>query len=93
MRLFTKISLALAAILISIAIAPAAKADPVTISSGGFNLSNLANDVTGTECRLQCDRLIRFSSFRAIGGFAAHRQNGGQNLAADSFPAASQETA
>jgi len=48
MRLFTKISLALAAILISIAIAPAAKADPVTISSGGFNLSNLANDGTGT---------------------------------------------
>src|SRR2546428_254329 len=47
MRLFTKISLALAAILMSIAIAPAAKADPVTISSGGFHLSNLANDGTG----------------------------------------------
>src|SRR6266550_1307258 len=48
MRLFTKISLALAAMLMSIAIAPAAKADPVTITSGGFHLSNLANDGTGT---------------------------------------------
>src|SRR5438309_476758 len=47
MRLLTKISLALGAILISIAIAPAAKADPVTITSGGFHLSNLANDGTG----------------------------------------------
>src|SRR5438477_755156 len=47
MRLFTKISLALAAMLVSIAIAPAAKADPVTITSGGFHLSNLANDGTG----------------------------------------------
>jgi len=47
MRLFTRISLAIAAILISIAVAPAAKADPVTISSGGFSLSNLGNDGTG----------------------------------------------
>ncbi|MFN2576785.1 MAG: PEP-CTERM sorting domain-containing protein [Pyrinomonadaceae bacterium] len=47
MHLFTKISLAIAAIVISIAAAPAAKADPVTISSGGFHLSNLANDGTG----------------------------------------------
>jgi PEP-CTERM motif len=48
MRLFAKSSLAVAAILISIAIAPAAKADTVTITAGGFNLSNLANDGTGT---------------------------------------------
>ena len=48
MRLLTKISLGLAVVLISIAIAPAVKADPVTISSGGFHLSNLGNDGTGT---------------------------------------------
>jgi len=48
MRPFTKNTLGLAAIVISIAIAPAAKADTITITAGGFNLSNLANDGTGT---------------------------------------------
>jgi len=47
MRLFTKISLAIAAILISITVAPAAKADALTVDSGGFHLSNLGNDGTG----------------------------------------------
>jgi PEP-CTERM motif-containing protein len=47
MRLFTKTSLALAALLLTIAAAPAVKADPITINAGGFSLSNLANDGTG----------------------------------------------
>ena len=47
MRLFTKTSLALAALLLTIAAAPAVKADPITVSAGGFSLSNLGNDGTG----------------------------------------------
>ena len=47
MRLFTKISLALTVLVVSIAAAPAVKADPITITSGGFSLFNLGNDGTG----------------------------------------------
>ena len=47
MRLFTKISLGLAAIVISIAIGPAAKADTITITAGGFNATGVGNDGTG----------------------------------------------
>lgn len=47
MRLFMKTSLALAALFISLAAVPAAKADPITISSSGFSLTNLGNDGTG----------------------------------------------
>jgi hypothetical protein len=43
MRLLAKLSLAIAAIAVSFAVAPSAKADPVNITSGGFALSNLAN--------------------------------------------------
>ena len=43
MRLLAKLSLAIVAIAVSFAIAPSAKADTVTITSGGFALSNLAN--------------------------------------------------
>ena len=49
MRLFTKVSLAVAVLIISFAVAPAAKADPITIQSGGFSLPNLGNDGTGTS--------------------------------------------
>lgn len=47
MRLLTKTSLALAALLISLAAVPAVKADPITVTSGGFSLANLGNDGTG----------------------------------------------
>lgn len=47
MRLFTKTSLALAALLICMAAVPAVKADPITVTSGGFSLTNLGNDGTG----------------------------------------------
>lgn len=47
MRLITKVSLAVAALLISFAVAPAAKADPITIQSGGFSLTNLGNIAGG----------------------------------------------
>jgi len=47
MRVFTKISLAVVALIISFVAAPAAKADPITIQSSGFNLPNLGNDGTG----------------------------------------------
>lgn len=47
MRLFAKLGLLIAAMLF-LASAPAVKADTVTITSGGFNLTNLGNDGTGT---------------------------------------------
>jgi hypothetical protein len=47
MQLLTKASLSLALLLAMIALGPAAKADPITISTGGFSLSNLGNDGTG----------------------------------------------
>lgn len=47
MRFLAKLSLSLAVLAVSIAMAPAAKADPITVSSGGFSLTNLGNDGTG----------------------------------------------
>jgi len=47
MRLLTKAGLGLAVLLVSIAIAPAAKADPITIQSSGFGLQGLANTGSG----------------------------------------------
>lgn len=47
MRLFAKLGLLIAA-MVFLASAPAVKADTVTITSGGFNLTNLGNDGTGT---------------------------------------------
>ncbi len=44
MRLLTKAGLGLAILLVSIAIAPAAKADPITIQSNNFNLQGLGNN-------------------------------------------------
>lgn len=47
MRLFTKTTLALGALLICMAAVPAVKADPITVTSGGFSLTNLGNDGSG----------------------------------------------
>jgi hypothetical protein len=44
MRSLGKASLMLAALIISLAAVPAAKADPITITSGGFSLTSLGND-------------------------------------------------
>lgn len=49
MRLLTKAGLGLAILLVSIAIAPAAKADPITIQSSNFNLQGLANTGGGAN--------------------------------------------
>src|SRR5258707_551256 len=49
MRLLTKAGLGLAVLLVSIAIAPAAKADPITIQSSGFGLQGLANNGSGAN--------------------------------------------
>ncbi len=46
MRLLTKAGLGLAILLVSIAIAPAAKADPITIQSSNFTLQGLGNNGT-----------------------------------------------
>ena len=68
MRLVTKISLAIAAILISIAVAPAAKADPVTITSGGFAINNLANSGTGAPGMDALDGFVTTSTHNINGG-------------------------
>jgi hypothetical protein len=47
MRFLTKASLGLLVLLASIAFAPAAKADPIVIHTGGFSLSNLGNNGGG----------------------------------------------
>jgi hypothetical protein len=47
MRLLSKAGLVLAVFIITIAATPAAKADPITITSGGFSITNLGNDGTG----------------------------------------------
>lgn len=47
MRSLSKVSLALAVLIVTIAATPAAKADPITITSRGFSLTNLGNDGTG----------------------------------------------
>ncbi len=47
MRLLAKLSLAIAAIAFSFAVAPSAKADPITVRSGGFLITNLGNDGHG----------------------------------------------
>jgi hypothetical protein len=48
MRHLFKLTLALAAVAFLAAATPVVKADPLTISSSGFNLTNLGNDGTGT---------------------------------------------
>jgi hypothetical protein len=67
MRLLTKAGLGLAILLVSIAIAPAAKADPITIHSGGFNLQNLGNNGFGAS---GSDSLVgaAASSLNNVGG-------------------------
>jgi hypothetical protein len=46
MRLLSKAGLGLAVLLVSIAIAPAAKADPITIQSSGFALQSLGSNLS-----------------------------------------------
>ncbi len=46
MRLLTKAGLGLAVLLVSIAIAPAAKADPIAIQSSGFALQGLGSNLS-----------------------------------------------
>jgi len=47
MHVLTKASLSLAVLLVAIGMAPSAKADPITITAGGFSLSNLGNNGGG----------------------------------------------
>src|SRR5438105_3220159 len=67
MRFLTKVSLGLAALLISIAIAPATKADSITFNSGGFSLSDLGNNGGG---------VAGMDSLLGTAGSASHTING-----------------
>lgn len=49
MRLLTKVALGLVVLLVSVAISPAVKADPITIQTGGFSLHNLGNNGAGAN--------------------------------------------
>ena len=49
MRLLTKAGLGLAVLFVSISMAPAAKADPIVINTGGFSLTNLGNNGRGVS--------------------------------------------
>jgi len=49
MRMLTKTGLSVAILLVAIGMAPVAKADPITISTGGFSLTNLGNDGGGAS--------------------------------------------
>lgn len=60
MRLLTKAGLGLAVLFVSIAIAPVVKADPITITAGGFSISNLGNNGGGAP---GADSLAGASSF------------------------------
>jgi hypothetical protein len=49
MRLLTKAGLGLAILFVAISMAPAAKADPIVINTGGFSLTNLGNNGGGVS--------------------------------------------
>jgi PEP-CTERM motif len=49
MRLLTKAGLGLAILFVAISMAPAAKADPIVINTGGFSLINLGNNGGGVS--------------------------------------------
>lgn len=49
MRLLTKAGLSLAILFVAIAVAPAVKADPIVINTGGFSLINLGNNGGGVS--------------------------------------------
>jgi hypothetical protein len=59
MSFLGKASLILAALIISLAAVPAAKADPIIIRTTGFSLSNLGNDGTGLSGK---DSLVGIST-------------------------------
>ena len=71
MRLLAKLSLAIAAIAVSFAAAPSAKADPITIRSGGFSLSNLANTTGGVPGMDSLDGAANTITRNVTGSFTA----------------------
>ena len=73
MRLLTKAGLGLAILFVAISMAPAAKADPIVINTGGFSLINLGNNGGGVSGK---DSLVgaaasSFRNFSAPGSFVA----------------------
>jgi len=73
MRLLTNTGLSLAILLVAIAVAPAAKADPIVISTGGFSLINLGNNGLGVSGKDSLAGAAASSShnFSAPGSFVA----------------------
>jgi hypothetical protein len=73
MRLLTKAGLGLAILFVAIAAAPAAKADPIVITTGGFSLIDLGNNGLGVSGKDSLDGAPASSShdFSAPGSFVA----------------------
>lgn len=73
MRLITKTGLSLAILFVAIAVAPAAKADPIVVSTGGFSLINLGNNGGGASGKDSLAGAAASSShnFSAPGSFVA----------------------
>lgn len=73
MRLLTKTGLSLAILFVAIALAPAAKADPIVISTGGFSLINLGNNGLGVSGKdsLAGAAASRSTNFAGPGSFVA----------------------
>ncbi len=73
MRLLTKAGLGLAILLVAIAVAPVAKADPIVVSTGGFSLTNLGNNGGGVSGKDSLTGAAASSThnFSAPGSFVA----------------------
>lgn len=73
MRLLTKAGLSVAILFVAISMAPAAKADPILITTGGFSLTNLGNNGGGIKGldALTGAAITSSRNFTAPGSFVA----------------------
>jgi hypothetical protein len=73
MRLLTKTALSLAILIAAIALAPAVKAEPITINTGGFSLVNLGNNGGGATDKdsLRGTSISTTRNFSGSGSFVA----------------------
>lgn len=67
MRVLAKLSLAIAIIGVSVALAPSAKADTITIMTGGFHTSGVGNNGIGAPGMDAVDSFVRTSTINING--------------------------
>jgi len=73
MSLFGRAGLMMAVLLVALATVPAAKADPITITTNGFSLTNLGSDgtVNTDNDSLAGDAASNTHNFNGVGSFVA----------------------